>query len=289
MRIEAPAEVTRRLGRLIFSIPLRPCRRRAEWRIGPVETNGPVGVAAGLDKEGLYTRFLSAFCPGFVVVGSTTPKPRAGNKPPRAARARPLSLTNAFGLPGPGLPVVASRIRGIDYPLFVSISGFSRGDFAVQLRYIERNLPNVRAVEVNLSSPTYMGLWDKGGEALESSKPLFLKIGPSANFRAYLELAKRRGYGLVITNTLPVEDPRLGAGRGGLSGLLLYPLMLKMVEKARASLGRDVPIIAVGGIMSCRQAREALRLADGIEVLTALLYYGPQMLRTLNECAASKL
>ncbi len=286
---EIPPEVTRRLGKALFAIPLPSCRRKTRWRIGLVETNGPVGVAAGLDKEGLYTRALSYFCPGFIVVGSTTAKPRRGNKPPLAARLRPRSLINAMGLPSPGLPVVLSRISGIDYPLFVSIAGFTAEELLAQIRYVERYGHNIAAIEVNLSSPTYKGLWDEAAPLLESKKPLFIKVGPTSELRAYLNLAKRGGHGLVVTNTLPVSDQRLGVGRGGVSGLWLYPLMMRMLERARSYLGRDVPIIAAGGVMSCKQVKAVLRLADAVEVLTGILYYGPQLVGRLNACAAADL
>ncbi len=284
-----PSEVTRRLGRALFLLPLPSCGRRLAWRIGAVETNGPVGVAAGLDKEGLYTRALSYFCPGFIVVGSTTARPRRGNKPPLTARLRPRSLVNAMGLPSPGLPVVLSRLSKIDYPLFLSIAGFTAGELLQQLYYVERYGHNVRAVEVNLSSPTYKGAWDKAAPLLSSKKPIFIKVGPTSELRAYLDLARRGGHGLVITNTLPVPDPRIGVGRGGVSGLWLYPLMVKMLEKARAYLGRDIPIIAVGGVMSCRQVKTVLKLADAVEVLTGVLYYGPRLVGLLNSCAVDEI
>ncbi|MEZ0248491.1 MAG: dihydroorotate dehydrogenase 2, partial [Thermoproteus sp.] len=243
-------EITRRIGKLLFSAPLPSCKPAAKWRIGQAETYGPVGVAAGLDKEGLYTRALSAFCPGFIVVGSTTARPRRGNKPPLAARLSPRSLVNAMGLPGPGLPVVLARISKVEYPLFVSIAGFTAEELAAQIRYVERYGENVVAIEVNLSSPTYKGAWDRAAPFLASAKkPLFIKAGPTSDLRAYFELARRGGYGLVLTNTLPVGDRRIGVGRGGISGLWLYPIMMRMLEKARAYLGRDVPLIAVGGIM----------------------------------------
>ncbi|AEA12001.1 dihydroorotate dehydrogenase [Thermoproteus uzoniensis 768-20] len=280
-----PSEITRRLGKALFSIPLPPCRAEARWRVGPVETNGPVGIAAGLDKEGLYTRALSAFCPGFIVVGSTTARRREGNKPPLTARLKPRSLVNAMGLPNPGLPVVLARVSEVDYPIFVSIAGFTAGELLAQIRYVERHGHNVRAIEVNLSSPTYKGAWDRAAPLLNSKKPLFIKVGPTSDLRAYLDLARKGGHGLVLTNTLPVDDRRIGVGRGGISGLWLYPLMMKMLEKARSYLGRDTPIIAVGGIMSCRQVKAVMRLADAVEVLTGVLYYGPGLVGRLNACA----
>ncbi|MEM3325902.1 MAG: dihydroorotate dehydrogenase 2, partial [Thermoproteus sp.] len=241
-----PPEVTRRLGKLFFSIPLPSCRPSTKWRIGRAETYGPVGVAAGLDKEGLYTRALSAFCPGFIVVGSTTARPRRGNKPPLTARLSPRSLVNAMGLPSPGLPVVLARISKVEYPLFVSVAGFTAEELLQQIEYVEKYGRNIEAIEVNLSSPTYKGAWDKAAPLLASAKKqLFIKVGPTSELRAYFELARRSGHGLVLTNTLPVDDRRIGVGRGGVSGLWLYSIMLKMLEKARAYLGRGVPIIAV--------------------------------------------
>ncbi|MEM0370723.1 MAG: dihydroorotate dehydrogenase 2 [Pyrobaculum sp.] len=277
-------EISYRLGALLFSLPLPSCKCRRSWKVGRVEVCGPVGVAAGLDKTGLYSRFLSFFCPGFVVVGSTLPYSRRGNKPPRAARVWPYSLTNAMGLGSPGLPVVASRLAGLNYPVFISLAGFSTRDFLVQLLYLERYF-RPAAVEINISSPTYRGLWRTAPELIDVKIPIFVKIGPSVDFLSIVREVKKTSWGLVVTNTFPVEDRRIGVGRGGLSGLLIYRYGLRLLEKVRRLVGLDVPIIYSGGVYTCRQVKEVLKLADAVEVLTAILYFGPWILSILNRCA----
>jgi len=279
-------EISHKLGALLFSVPLPSCRCRERWRIGDVEVCGPVGVAAGLDKGGVYARFLSFFCPGFVVVGSTLPRPRRGNKPPRMARVRPYSLVNAMGLGSPGLPVVVSRVAKVNYPLFISLAGFTAKDFLVQLRFLQRYFKPA-AVEINISSPTYKGFWKTAPQLAEVDIPIFLKVGPSVDLPSAVAQARKAGWGLVVTNTIPIEDRRISVGRGGLSGLLLYRYGLEMLKKARRLAGKDVAIIYVGGVFTCKQVREVLAYADGVEVLTAVLYFTPAILRWLNQCGRS--
>lgn len=275
-------EITHRLGFFLFSLPLPSCSKGKIWRVGQIETYGPVGIAAGLDKTGLYARFLSFFCPGFIVVGSTLPYRRRGNRPPRAARVHPYSLVNAMGLNSPGVGVVLSRIAKINYPIFVSIAGFSESDFIIQLRYLELYKP--AAIEVNVSSPTYKGLWRLAPELFDVDIPIFLKIGPTVDIRNAVEQARKRGWGLVVTNTFPVEDRRISVGRGGLSGLLIYRQGLRVLQYVRKYAGGDVPIIYSGGVFTCKQLNEVLKFANAVEVLTAILYFGPLIVKYLNEC-----
>jgi len=276
-------EISYKLGKVLFSIPLPSCKCENKWRIGDVEVCGPVGVAAGLDKTGLFARFLSHFCPGFIVVGSTLPRNKPGNRPPRAARIAPMSLVNAMGLNSPGLPVVASRISRINYPLFLSIAGFSTADFLIQAKYALHL--NIKAIEINLSSPTYGNIWNKGID-IELNFPVFIKIGPKQNLREIVKIIKRRGWGLTISNTLPIDDKRLSTGRGGLSGLLLFPLAYRMLLKARELAGLDTPIIFSGGVSSCAQLNRVLKVAQAVEILTSILYYGPGIIEYLNSCVS---
>ncbi|AET32765.1 dihydroorotate dehydrogenase [Pyrobaculum ferrireducens] len=279
-------EISHRLGSLLFSIPLPSCRCERWWSIGGVRVCGPVGVAAGLDKSGLYARFLSSFCPGFLVVGSTLPRARRGNKPPRVARVWPYSMVNAMGLNSPGIARVVSRLSGLDYPIFISVAGFSASDFAAQLAYLERYF-RPDAVELNISSPTYRGFWRDVPTLGGTRLPVFVKVGPSVDLRLVVRHVREVGWGLVVTNTLPVDDRRLSTGRGGLSGLLLYRYGVKLLERARRLAGGEVPIIYSGGLYTCAQLREVLKLADAAEVLTSVLYYTPYILTLLNRCGGT--
>lgn len=276
-------EITYRLGSILFSLPLPPCRCETRWEVGGVKTYGPVGVAAGLDKTGAYARFLSFFCPGFLVVGSTLPHRRRGNAPPRVARVRPYSLVNAMGLNSPGIAEVVSRLAGLEYPVFISVAGFSAEDFFTQLIYLQRHY-RPAAVEVNISSPTYRGLWQGLPRLVDVDLPIFIKIGPGTNMPLVVKAARRMGWGLVVTNTFPVEDRRISVGRGGLSGLLVYKYGVRMLGRIRGLVGPDTPIIYSGGLFTCSQLREVLKLANAAEVLTSILYFTPFVLKLLSQC-----
>jgi len=276
-------EVSHTLGSVVFSLPLPPCRCELSWEVGGVKTCGPVGIAAGLDKTGGYARFLSFFCPGFIVVGSTLPYERRGNRPPRVARLRPYSLVNAMGLNSPGIARVAARLAGLKYPVFISVAGFSARDFLVQLVYLQRHY-RPAAVEINISSPTYKGFWRDLPKLIDVDIPVFVKVGPSTDVSSVAKAVKKMGWGLVVTNTFPVEDSRISVGRGGLSGLLLYKHGVKLLEKVRRLVGPDTPVIYSGGLFTCRQLQKVLKLADAAETLTSILYFTPLIVKMLNQC-----
>ena len=276
-------EITYRLSSILLSLPLPPCRCETRWEVGGVKTCGPVGVAAGLDKTGAYARFLSFFCPGFLVVGSTLPRRRRGNASPRVARVRPYSLVNAMGLNSPGIAEVVSRLAGLGYPVFISVAGFSAEDFFTQLIYLQRHY-RPAAVEINISSPTYRGFWRSLPELVNVDIPLFVKVGPSTDISSVARVVKRAGWGLVVTNTFPVEDRRISVGRGGLSGLLVYKYGVRMLGRIRGLVGPDTPIIYSGGLFTCSQLREVLKLANAAEALTSILYFTPFVLKLLNQC-----
>ncbi|WP_292319254.1 dihydroorotate dehydrogenase 2 [Caldisphaera sp.] len=277
-------EITMKLGHIIFSIPLKESNCEDPYKIGSAKVCGRVGIAAGLDKNGKYTKFLSHFSPGFIVVGSTTPKKRIGNKPPRVARIKPYSMVNAMGLNNDGLPLILSRVSRVNYPIFISVAGFNLFEIEEQIIYLNRySTNNIQGIEVNLSSPTYKGKWKDIIPTLASSKKqIFIKIGPGFKIEDYVKLASKEGFGLVLTNTLPIEDQRISAKRGGLSGLLLYRLSNYMIKKARELGGNEIPIIGVGGIMSCKQLKEILKYANAVEIYTAILYMGPGIISSLN-------
>ncbi|AFZ70355.1 dihydroorotate dehydrogenase [Caldisphaera lagunensis DSM 15908] len=278
-------EITMRIGHLIFSIPLPEGKCKHQYEIGSAKVCGKVGIAAGLDKNGKYAKFLSHFNPGFIVIGSTTPKKRIGNKPPRVARILPYSMVNAMGLNNDGLPMVLSRVSKINYPIFISVAGFNLFEIEEQIIYLNKYMSeNIQGIEINLSSPTYKGKWKDIIPTLTASKKqIFIKIGPGFSIREYAKIANKEGFGLVLSNTLPIQDNRISVKRGGLSGILLYKLSKAMIKKAREVGGNEIPIIGVGGIMSCKQLNEILQYANAAEIYTAILYMGPGIINSLNE------
>ncbi len=283
-----PPDISHALGRSLLRFVRLPIScKNVERYVGRMPVRGPIGLAAGLDKDGAMIGFLDSMCPGFITVGTVLPYPRKGNPRPRLARYREvLSLCNAMGLNTPGLEPVLARIARSKSraPIVLSIGGFNAGDFAYMARKL-RDFPRISAVEINVSSPTYGERWlSTVNRAVETvvkhlDVQLFVKVSHLMSPRLVANLMNDYGVGATAINTLPVEEPALSTGRGGLSGVALYPVMLKYVKVLRQYT--DGPIIAVGGICSRGQAREVLRYADAVALLTCFTYFGPLALRNL--------
>ncbi len=284
-----PPDITHDIARAALRFIRMPFAcRGVERRVGRMTVRGPIGIAAGLDKDGSLIGFLDSACPGFLTIGTVLPYPRKGNPRPRLARYRKaLSMCNAMGLNTPGLEPVLTRIARsrARAPIVLSIGGFDVGDFAYMARTL-RDFPRINAVEINVSSPTYGDRWlnaaDRATAAVTKylDTQLFIKVPYTMSPKLVARLMDEHGVGATAINTLPISEPSLSTGRGGLSGVAVYPVMLRYVKALRAHT--DGPIIAVGGICSRGQAMEVLRHADAVAVLTCITYFGPLALRNLT-------
>lgn len=212
----------------------------------PIEINGrliknPIGLGAGIDKDGFLTPRIVRTGIGFITIGSVTLKPRTGNPKPRIIKYPGLkAMVNAMGLPSRGgfldflvrLPGLVKEARKLGVYVIVSLAGFSIGEFLYMLDRIR--VYDIDAVELNISSPTYHGSWltDRKylGDLLRLieyfPKALFVKLPPLGAdmdfYRWIVDIANKRGYGLTIANTLPIRESRISVGYGGLSGYPIY-------------------------------------------------------------------
>jgi dihydroorotate dehydrogenase len=255
-----------------------------------VRLRNPVGLAAGFDKGCTRLDSLGALGFGFVVGGTVTRAPRRGNPAPRIARdpAR-RAIVNAMGLPNPGADAVARSLarRARTAPRFVSIADEALDDATATLEILE---PLVDGFEINASSPN--AGWEHAGDHVaalmgalrpRTSKPLFVKVPPFTNASertrtiAIVEASMDAGAsGLVCGNTLPVEDPRMSTGRGGLSGGPLTALTPRIVGDVRAVVGEEPAVVACGGIFDADDVRRNLEAgATAVQAYTALIYEGP--------------
>ncbi|MFI7676691.1 quinone-dependent dihydroorotate dehydrogenase [Actinophytocola sp. NPDC049390] len=270
---------------------------------------GPVGLAAGVDKDGRALKAWPAFGFGFVEVGTVTWHPQPGNEKPRLFRL-PASeaVINRMGFNNGGAEALAERLKALGplpVPLGVSI-GKSKitpveeavEDYRRSLRVLE---PHADYFAVNVSSPNtpgLRGLQDKAaldtllGE-LRTSVPLLVKIAPDLTDEAIGEVLEvcsaHRVAGLIATNTtlsrdgLAPEDQARGAETGGLSGRPLTARALEVVTFVAKETGGDLPIIGVGGI---HDADDALRMLDAgaslVQVYTGFIYRGPGLVREIN-------
>ncbi len=270
-----------------------------ETSIAGLRLRNPFGLAAGFDKNGEITAAVVNLGFGFVVVGSVRAFPHPGNpRPWMVRRLREKGLVNAMGLPSKGADRVRERLKELDLnvPLLVSLVGEDTSDLMNAYQQMEGT---AAGWEVNLSCPnTATGrsfeddldaFEDLLAALREIPGPVFLKLSPYQDERGReraMEMAGRavkRGLRyFTLCNTLPVEERRLGIGRGGLSGRPLFPLSLQAVRDFYEEWGEEVEIIGVGGVLTGTQAYEMMAAgARAVEVLTALILRGPFVARHL--------
>ena len=277
----------------------------------PVEVNGklvknPMGLGAGIDKDGFLTPRIVRTGIGFITIGSVTLKPRPGNPKPRIVKyPRLRAMVNAMGLSSRGfadflsrLPSILSDVRDFNTYVIISLAGFSISEFIYMLSKLRSY--DIDAVELNISSPTYRGSWISDRDYLNEllrlaesfSSTLFIKLplGVDVDFYRWItSIANKRGFGLTIANTLPVRESKISVGYGGLSGYPIYPITRSLIVKIR-KWGFRNPIIGLGGIFHGWQVIDLMESgANMIGVVTAFAYEGPFIFNRLFKELLMKL
>jgi dihydroorotate dehydrogenase len=299
-----PPEASHRVALSLLGLPL-PWERiggaaRAEdlaVDLCGVRLPNPIGLAAGFDKACRHLEALGRIGFGFVVGGTVTREPRAGNPKPRIARStRSRAIVNAMGLPNPGAAAAAWNLARTTRtaPRFASVADEELADAVATVELLG---PHVDGLELNASSPNAPWRHDPehvgrllGAIRGLAARPLLLKLPPfrSDGERAEVTDLARRAVeagidGLVCSNTIPVADARLAAGRGGLSGSPLTELTPQIVEDVAAATGRSVPIVACGGIFTGDDVRRCLDAgAVAVQIYTGLIYRGPGIVGVLT-------
>jgi dihydroorotate dehydrogenase len=272
--------------------------------LASVRLRNPIGLAAGFDKDCTRMDALGALGFGFVVGGTVTRAPRRGNPAPRIARdSARRAIVNAMGLPNPGAAAAARSLarRARTAPRFVSIADESVEDAAATLEVLE---PLADGFEINASSPN--AGWEHAADHVgalvrslrpRTAKPLLVKVPPFTNgserARTFgiVEAARDAGAsGFVCGNTLPVEDPRMSTGRGGLSGGPLTVLTPRIVGDVRAAVGNELAVVGCGGIFTGDDVRRNLEAgATAVQVYTGLIYEGPGLPGVLTRALATRV
>jgi dihydroorotate dehydrogenase len=308
---ERTLRMTARLGALP---PVVAGLRRYFGRATPrtvfgVRFPGPVGLAAGMDKDGRALRAWPAFGFGFVEVGTVTWHAQPGNPRPRLYRL-PASeaVINRMGFNNGGAEALADRLRALGplrVPLGVSI-GKSKvtpveeavDDYRQSLRVLA---PYADYFAVNVSSPNtpgLRGLQDKAAlgtllSALDTTVPVLVKIAPDLTDAAIgdvLAVCEEHGVaGLIATNTtlsrtgLAAEDAAVGEQSGGLSGRPLTARALEVVTLVAKETAGTLPIIGVGGLHTPDDATRMLDAgASLVQLYTGFIYRGPGLVRQIN-------
>lgn len=309
-----PPEGAHRVANRLLGLPL-PWERiggvtadpALEVILGGIRLANPIGLAAGFDKTCVHLDALGRLGFGYVVGGTITRAPRAGNPKPRIARDRSRgSMVNAMGLPNPGAEAAARTLAKLPRtgPRLASVADEALEDAVATHALLE---PHVDGIELNASCPNVSWGRDRDNEAhlaallreigARRRTPLFVKLPP---FRSGVErevvLALARiaveggADGLVCSNTRPVADPRLAVGTGGLSGRALFDDTVRIVEEMRGATEGAIPIVACGGVASPEDALACLRAgATAVQVYTGLVYRGPRVVGELTAGLAAAL
>jgi dihydroorotate dehydrogenase len=271
----------------------------------------PVGLAAGFDKNAVAIDALSCFGFGFIEVGTLTPKPQPGNDTPRMFRLpKDRAIINRMGFNNDGAAAAVPRLQrrpsGIIVGGNIGKNKSTPNDLAVEDYRIafDTLFPYVDYFVINVSSPNTPGLRALQEKeplkqllstikalsmARPAPKPVLLKIAPDLTEEQLNDvvdiLLETKTDGVIATNTtlsregLHTDAHRISViGAGGLSGGPLQERACTVIRFLRNRLGKDYPIIGVGGIMSADDALQHLAAgADLVQVYTGFVYEGPRL------------
>ena len=273
----------------------------------------PVGLAAGLDKNGEYIDALAALGFGFLEIGTVTPRPQPGNAKPRMFRlVEHQAIINRLGFNNQG---VERLLRNVERASFSGVLGINIGknfdtpnDRAASdyLLCLDAVYARASYVAVNISSPNTQNLRElQSSERLDellaalmerrdalaarhgATKPLLVKIAPDLDDAQIASIAAlavtHRVDGLIATNTTVGRDAVAGhphaSQAGGLSGRPLFGPSTRVLSKLAAEVQGRVPLVGVGGIMDGAGARAKIEAgASLVQIYTGFIYDGPQLI-----------
>jgi dihydroorotate dehydrogenase len=277
----------------------------------------PVGLAAGLDKNGEALGGLSKLGFGFVECGSVTPVAQDGNPRPRLFRlTEDRAIINRMGFNNAGLEAFAGRLgdrsrgpvvganlgankdtedRAADY-----VAGLERLDgladyFTINIS--SPNTPGLRALQGREALDDLLGRVAEARPKVAKRSPVFLKIAPdltAAEIAMIVEAALAHGVDALIVSNTTLDRPGLrspDAGEaGGLSGAPLRDRALNALRDAAGASGGRLPLIGVGGIASGEDAYARIRAgASAIQLYSALIYEGPGLIGRIKRDLAQRL
>lgn len=278
----------------------------------------PVGLAAGLDKNGDHIDGLAALGFGFIEVGTVTPRPQPGNPKPRLFRLpQATAIINRMGFNNLGVDHLVSQVERARYRGILGINIGKNFDTPVEraagdyLACLDRVYAHASYVTVNISSPNTQGLRslqssDALAGLLEPLKnrqqqlasqhgrhvPLVVKIAPDLtreDVEGIASLLRRFEIdGVIATNTTisreGVQGLPHGDETGGLSGAPVRASSTRVLRELVQALDGALPVIGVGGITDAVSAAEKISAgADLVQLYTGFIYRGPELIREADQ------
>ena len=290
--------------------------------VAGIEFANPVGMAAGLDKNGDYIDALSRLGFGFLEIGTVTPRPQAGNPKPRIFRIpERQAIINRMGFNNKGVDYLVEQVKKAKYKGVLGINIGKNFDTPVEdatsdyLICLEKVYQYASYITVNISSPNTPGLRTlQYGDSLKQLlepiksrqlelakefgyKPVFVKIAPDMNEEEVITVAKclidTEMDGVIATNTTLSRDDvqgfKHGNEVGGLSGAPVEELANETLETLVKALDGKLPVIGVGGIVNGEGAAKKIKLgAQLVQIYSGFIYQGPELIEDSIE-AISRL
>lgn len=283
----------------------------------------PVGLAAGLDKDGAYIDGLASLGFGFIEVGTVTPRAQPGNPKPRMFRLpQANAIINRMGFNNGGVDAFVANVQASRFHQnkegVLGLNIGKNADTPIEraaddyLFCLKKVYPYASYVAINISSPNTKNLRQLQGaselDALLSQLkdaqqrlaeqhrryvPIALKIAPDIDSEQVKMIAaallRHKIDAVIATNTTVTRDAvknmQHADEAGGLSGAPVFDLSNKVIRELKAELGDALPIIGVGGIFSGADARTKIDAGAAlVQLYTGLIYRGPALVR---ECAAA--
>ena len=287
----------------------------------PVECMGltfknPVGLAAGLDKNGQCIEAFDAMGFGFVEVGTVTPRAQSGNEKPRLFRLPDAdAIINRMGFNNEGVDQLVENVKKAKFDCILGINIGKNKDTPIEkgvddyLLCMDKLYAYADYITVNISSPNTPGLRSlQYGEALDELLaalkekqtaltdihnkyvPLTLKIAPDLSDDEIKQicqsLLRHKIDGVIATNTTLdrslVDGMKHGQEAGGLSGRPVQSRSTEVVRRLHEELGGEIPVVGVGGIDSYVSAKEKLLAgASLVQVYSGFIYHGPALVKDI--------
>lgn len=279
-----------------------------------IQFPNPVGLAAGLDKNGAYIDALAALGFGFIEIGTITPKPQAGNPKPRLFRIpEAKAIINRMGFNNDGVDQLVENVKAAKFKGVLGINIGKNATTPVEdavsdyLICLEKVYAYASYITVNISSPNTQNLRSlQSGHALtellETLKkrqlelaeeyqhyvPLVLKVAPDLEQSDIQFIASQllefKIDGLIVTNTTlsreGVEGLAFGDEAGGLSGAPVFEKSTACLAAFSKLLKDEIPLIGVGGILSGDQAVAKQQAgASLVQIYSGMIYTGPTLIK----------
>lgn len=276
----------------------------------------PVGLAAGLDKNGACIDGLAALGFGFIEIGTVTPRPQPGNPKPRLFRiGEAQGIINRFGFNNLGVDHLVQNVKSAKYKGVLGINIGKNFDTPNEravddyLICLHKVYEHAGYITVNISSPNTKNLRQlqekevlsgllaslkKAQSRLAAAHgryvPIALKIAPDLDEDQVHEIADlllvHHMDGVIATNTTLSRDTVKGLSNaeetGGLSGAPVKERSTQVISQLSQRLRDEIPIIGAGGVMSGQDALEKMRAgASLVQVYSGLIYRGPALVKEI--------